>query len=307
LAAGAKTTDLTGIPDREKEDAMNWEPMTIDELARYQQASGAHVVKINHTWWTEARPFFFRPLFPFAEVYPKFKEYPLQSLVGGVLHPVPADVAGNTRMKLFVYDELKEYSADKLAAKQRWIIKKGQENFSAKRITDLNEFIDSAFPIYESFFARTGYFYKKERLKKSVFATWSETLFEYPKIVINGAFHQDKLSAIDISYRVEDVIIDDVFFSDSESQGMRVTDFLLHELRESAASSDARYLFRGFPTGKETLDGSKLKRGCKVFLMPAYCKINPLALYVGKLFMNESYKKLVAMTSITDEDTARTD
>jgi hypothetical protein len=86
-----------------------------------------------------------------------------------------------------------------------------------------------------------------------------------------------------------------------------VTDFLLHELRESAASSDARYLFRGFPTGKETLDGSKLKRGCKVFLMPAYCKINPLALYVGKLFMNESYKKLVAMTSITDEDTARTD
>jgi hypothetical protein len=295
-----------GITDR-GDHAVTWESMTIDELATYQRACGAHVVKINNTWWTEARPFFFRPLFPFAEIHPNFKEYPLQSLVGGILHLVPTGAAGNTNMKLFLYDELKEYSLDKLAAKHKWVIRKGSENFSAKRITDQNEFIDTAFPIYESFFARTGYFYKKDRLKKSVFATWSETLFDHPKIVTTGAYHQDKLSAIDISYRVEDVIIDDVFFSDTESQALRVTDFLLHTLRDAAASSDAKYLFRGFPTGKETLDESKIRRGCKIFQMPAYCKINPLALYVGKVFMNESYKKLVAMTSITDGDKTRPD
>lgn len=281
---------------------MRWEPMTIDELATYQRACGAHVVKIDQTWWTEARPFFYRPLFPFAEIHPEFKKYPLQCLVGGVLHLVPAGSTGNTSMKLFVYDELKYYSLDSCNSKQKWIIKKGMDHFSARTITDRQIFIDSAFPIYQSFFARTSYFYKKDRLKKSVFAAWAKTLFDYPKIMITGAYHQETLSAIDISYQVEDVIIDDVFFSDTQSQALRVTDFLLHTIRSAAAASDAKCLFRGFPSGKQTLDESKLRRGCKIVKIPAYCRINPLALFVGKAFMNESYKKLVAMTSITDGD-----
>lgn len=285
---------------------MIWKPMTLDEYAAFQRASGAKVVKIQDTWWTEARPFFFRPLFPFTAVTPRFDKYPIRALVGGVLHPVPTGVCGNSQMNLFLYDELKGYSIDKLGAKQRWIIKKGMDNFSARRITDLNLFVDEACRIYHSFYQRTGYFYKKERTRKDLFTSWAKPLFAYPQIVVMGAYHQEKLSAVDISYQVEDLIIDDVFFSDTESQPLRVTDFLVHTLRESAKSSDARFIFRGFPSGKQTLDESKLTRGCQILKMPAYCRINPVALSLGKAFMNESYRKLIAMTSFSDTRDDRT-
>jgi len=276
---------------------MIWEPMTVDELAAYQRACGVHVVKIGDTWWIEPRPFFFRTLFPLAEVSPEFRRYPLQHLVGGVLHLVPAGVAGNTSMKLFLYDELADYAVDRMATKQKWVIKKSMENFCAKRITDLNEFVDTAFPIYQSFYDRTKYSYKKERSQKEIFAAWAKTLFDFPKIMVTGAYHQDRLSAVDISYQVENLIIDDVFFSDTQSQGLRVTDFTVHTLRVAAASSTARYLFRGFPCGKRTLDESKIRRGCKIYRIPAYSKVNPVAMLVGKVFMNESYRKLRTITA----------
>ena len=279
---------------------MTWEPMTIDEYASFQRSSGANVVKIRDVWWTEARPFFFRPLFPFTAINPRFNSYPIQSMIGGVLHLVPSDVSGNSSMHMFLYDELKDYSLEKLGAKQRWIIKKGSDNFCARRINGLEQFVEEACEIYQSFYNRTGYFYKKERNDRAYFAAWARTLFQHPKIMVMGAYHQDRLAAVDISYQVDDVIIDDVFFSDTQSQPLRVTDFLVHTLREAAKSSDARYIFRGFPTGKQTLDESKVTRGCKVFKLPAHCRINPLALYVGKAFMNESYRKLIAITSFSE-------
>lgn len=276
---------------------MIWEPMTIDELAAYQRACGVHVVKIQDTWWIEPRPFFFRTLYPLAEINPDFRHYPVQHMIGGVLHLVPNGVDSNTSMKLFLYDQLEEYSTEKMATKQKWVIKKSMENFQAKRITDINEFIDTAFPIYESFYDRTRYSYKKERSQKVIFADWSKNLFNFPKIMITGAYHEGKLAAVDVSYQVEDLIIDDVFFSDTQSQGLRVTDFMVHTLREAAAASGAKFLFRGFPCGKQTLDESKVRRGCKIFRIPAHCKVNPVALFVGRLFMNESYRKLMTITS----------
>lgn len=275
---------------------MTWEPMTLDEYAAFQKAMGAKVVKIDGVWWKEAHPFFFRTLFPFTEVHPGQSRYPLPSFVGGVLHPVPAGGRSNSYMNMFVYDNIKDYGVEGVGAKQRAIIKKAVSNFSARRITDLKEFVDGASPLYVSFYYRTQYFYQKERLKKENFEAWARPFFEYPKVVVTGAFREDRLCAIDVSYQVEDVIIDDVFFSDTESQALKVTDFMLHSLRESAKSSRAGAIFRGFPSGKLSLDRSKLTRGCEVLKIPAFLKINPLALYMSKTFMANSYRKLMAIT-----------
>ena len=276
---------------------MTWDPMSIDELAAFQRSSGARVVKTRGTWWVEARPFFFRPLFPFSAVSPDPGNYPARSRVGGVLHLVPAGASGNSCMNLFLYDEIGDYSLGEMGSKARWIIKKSLENFRAARITDLNSFTEEAYTVYRSFYGRTRYFYKSERTDKESFGSWAKTLFQNPKTVVMGAYHQERLCAVDVSYQVEDIIIDDIFFSDTASQQLRVTDFLLHTLREGAKSSDARYIFRGFPSGKESLDQSKVTRGCKLLQLPAYCRINPLALCLGKATMGASYRKLVAMTS----------
>ena len=274
---------------------MNWERMSIDELAAFRRNGGEHVVKVNGTWWVEVRPFFFRPVFPFSEITPALANYPLSSAVGGVLHLVP-EGRGNSWMNLFLYGDLQHYTLDGMG-KAKWTIKKGMGNFRAARITDLGSFTEQAYPVYRSFYERTRYFYKSERTEKRAFISWAGSVFSNPKVIVMGAYQKERLCAVEIFYQVEDVIIDDVFFSDTASQQLQVTDFMVHTLRDAARSSDAKWLFRGFPSGKESLDRAKTSRGCKVVKLPAHCRINPLALCIGKVAMNASYRKLAAMTS----------
>jgi len=275
--------------------------MSIEEFAAFQQACGSKVVKIGDTWWAEPRPFFFRPLFPFCQVSPDPGNYPVLSLLGGILHPVPVPLQGNSFMHLFIYDQPNEYSIDHLNSKHRQIIKKGSEIFTARRLTDFELFVEEASGLYQSFYQRTRYFYRKDRLDQKLFADWAKPIFDSNKVVVMGAYHGSRLAAIEIAYQVEEVIIEDVYFSDTESLALQVTDFMTHTIREAARSSDARYIFRGFPTGKQTLDNSKILRGCKTLKLPAYSRMNPVALYLAKTFMKEGYQKLMAITAFSDE------
>lgn len=275
---------------------MAWDRMSLEEFAAYRRNSGDHLVNVKGTWWVEARPFFFRPLFPFSTVAPEPDNYPSASLLGGVVHLVPAGKPGNSWINLFLYEDLQDYALERLG-KVAWAARKGLKHFRADRICDLERFVEEAYPVYRSFYQRTRYFYKRERTFKASFHAWARSNFSTPKVVVTGAYQQERLCAVDISYQVEDVIIDDVFFSDSASQQLQVTDFMLHTLREAARQSDARLLFRGYPSGKESLDHCKIIRECKLVPFPAQLRINPLALWVGRAVMNESYRKLAAMTS----------
>jgi hypothetical protein len=275
---------------------MHWERMTIDEYALFQRANGMKVVKINDVWWAEVRPFFFRPLLPFTAIYPKPKQYPLKSLIGGYQHVIPSGVAANSHINFFFFDELQDYSLNKLSDKRRNEIRKGLNNFSVKKIDKVTEFINDAYDIYVSFYYRTKYSYQKKRLNRIFFSSWAATLFEHPKILIIGAYHDNKLSAVNISYLVEEVIFYATFFSSTQSLKLQVTDFIIHIIREAAASSKAKYIFMGMPSGKRSLDKSKTMRGCKLFKMPAYYKINPIALFVARVFMKNSYNKLIGIT-----------
>ncbi|SNB47660.1 hypothetical protein [Geobacter sp. DSM 9736] len=279
--------------------------MTLDQLAAFNRANGMKVQQIGGTWWAEVRPFFFRPLFPFTEIDNAGLRYPKKSLLGGVLHAVSPSFSANTSINLFVYEDPQGYSLQSLGETHRRRTRKGMKHFTVRRILDLEEFIAEAYEIYLSFYSRTNYQYKKERLRIQHFTAWSHTLFSFPHIVVLGAYHAGKLSAIDVSYRVEDVVIDDIFFSDTASQQLQVTDVMLHALREAAASSDAKYVFKGFPSGKPSLDASKILRGCKILSKPAFFKFNPVALFAAKHLMKESYAKLLTMTSpSTPYDTA---
>lgn len=287
---------------------MGWEPMTLDEYAAFARACGSRVRKIHDTWWIEPRPFFYRPLFPFARITPKFKNRPFLSFMGGILHLVPVGVSGNSQLYFFLFDNIKDYSIDKLNVKQRENTRKGLKNFSSRRLTEYEQFVEEGHAVYQSFYQRTNYFYRKDRLKKEVFAAWSKPFFDNPKVVIFGAYHQGKLAAVDISYQVQDIIIDDFFFSDTQSQSLKVTDFMTHTVREAAKTSNLRLIFRGFPSGKRTLDEAKILRGHKLMKLPAHFSMNPIVLRLVKEFRRESYEKLIAMTSFSQvNDTERTD
>lgn len=278
-----------------------WEPMTIDEYAEFQQRTGLKVTKVGDTWWAEPRPFFFRPLFPLAQVPPEPGNHPARSRLGGVMHPVP-DRGGNSFMHLFLYDEPQAYSVDTLNSKHRQTIRRALRDFTPRRLTDKALFVDEACGIYHSFYQRTRYFHQKERLDRKRFAAWAEPLFDNPKVVVMALYREEKLAAVETAYQVEDVIIEDVYFSDTESQGLQVTDAMVHTIREAAKASSARFIFRGYPSGKKSLDQSKIMRDCKVMRLPAYVRINPVVLCLVKRLMPQGYRKLMAMTSLCGLD-----
>jgi len=272
---------------------MYWDQMTMDEFAMFQQSEGLKVVQLDGIWWVEIRPFFFRPLFPFAAIDPQSKRYPLKTLVGGYLHAVPDGVSANSTMNVFVYDDLKSYSLSSLNSKRRKATTTGIKYFTARSLSDVDEFIDSGYDVYISFQKRTNYSYKDERVNRQAFTEWAKNLYRNPKVHKLGAYHNNRLSAIEISYLVEHIIIGDTLFADDTGLKLNVTDFLYHTLREAAAHSDAQYFYLGLPTGVKSLDQSKLSRGCKLLRMPACYEINPVTLSLVKVFMKSSYQKLM--------------
>lgn len=280
---------------------MHWDRMTMDEFALFQQSEGLKVVQIGGVWWVEIRPFFFRPLFPFTVVDPRSAIYPAKTMVGGFLHLAPEGATANSTMNFFVYDNLKEYNLDALSRKRKKAITEGLRNFTARRITDKDEFVEMAHPVYVSFQRRTKYSYKDERLTRQGFSDWTDNLYRHEKVSKLGAYHEGKLYAIEVSYLVEDVIIGDTLFASDEGLRMQVTDFVYHTLRIAAADTDARYFFAGLPTGVTSLDQSKLTRGCKLLKMPACYRMNPVTLSVVKMFMKSSYHKLQQIIAPPEE------
>lgn len=284
---------------------MAWERMSMEEMARCQQAEGLTVLNRGGVWWVEIRPFFFRPLLPFTFVDPRTRPYPGRSIVGGYLHAVPDGVEPNSAMNLFVYHDLKRYNIDSLSYKRRKTIRNAQRVLEVREFQDSSDFLGSAYDVYLSFQKRTGYGYKAERVHREAFARWGKSLFERPKVRKVGVYLSGRLCAVETSYFVEDVIIGDTLFADEAGLAHDVTDLLYHTIREEAAATDARYIFLGFPTGVRSLDRSKFERGCRLLSLPARYCVNPLTLAAVKLLMRPSYQKLLEITAPSVVDDGR--
>lgn len=271
-----------------------WERMTIDEYAALESAHGAVVTKVDGIWWRRVRPFFYQPLFPFLEIVPHSKKIPPAGHLGGYQHVVPGPDMGNSWRNFVIWDEVRGYSIDSVGRHRRNTIKKGMKVFTVREMRDPEEFIAQAYPVYLSFYERTRYRYKNERTDKKYFAQWARTLYRFPKVKILGAYHNDQLSAMDVTYVVEGVLIEATSFSKTEHLKYQVADLMAHVLREKAtACPNVDFLYEGAATGNRGIDQSKLNRGCKIVSKPAFYRLNPLAFLVLKSCMKNAYEKLL--------------
>ena len=275
---------------------MTWERMTIDEYAELASKMGARLHKIDDVWWKEVRPFFFRPLFPFASFIPHSQKAPLSSFLVGFQHLVPTKEYANSNMHFLIFDDLRNYSIESLTHDYRKNIKKGLKNFQVKTISGPGELIDDGFAVYQSFYMRTHYYWKTERTNKKEFVKWVETLFSFPKLLLLGVYSQEHLQAVSVSYFVMNIIIYATYFSKTEALQGRSSELMLHAIRERAASCDGvNWIYMGSPGTKESLDYFKTSRGCKVISKPAYYRLNFVTHFLLKQFRKEDYKKLVGL------------
>jgi hypothetical protein len=268
------------------------EQMTEDELAAFVRDTDTRVVRTNGLWWVEPKPFFFRPLIPLAEFDPTGVRYPVRSSVGGVQHCVPDEAAANSTKSYYVFEEPQKYDLATLSHGHPNKIRKGLKYFQWRRIDDVDQFIIQAHSVYVSFINRTGYSFRKERVNPRKFEAWARAVFKHPKIVLNGAFCGDRLSAVSICYLAGGIYNHDTYFSDTQSLPLRVFDFVIHKVREDAATTGARLVYMGPQTGVVGIDRAKEGRGCNLIVRRTHLRLNPFASFALKWSQPNVYSKL---------------
>jgi hypothetical protein len=271
-----------------------WECMTMDEYAEFEAGNGSEVFKIDGVWWKSVRPFFYQPLFPLHEFAPFAKRPPLAALLGGFQHLVPDPGNANSQKNFFVWENVRQYSIGRINHQFRNNIQRGMKFYSIREVATREEFVAAGHPVYLSFYERTRYGYKKERVDKGNFAGWAANLYRFPKIKKLGAYRGGELAALDISYQLEDVVMEATSFSRTEDLKYHVLDVMAHALREGAAASPGiRLIMRGSVTGEKRIDESKVRRGCTILSKPAYYQMNLFADLLLRSFMKNQYVKLL--------------
>lgn len=275
---------------------MLWERMSIDEYADYEGGNGTKLIKIDDVWWRSVRPFFYRPLLPYQRLAPEKVKPPLLSRLFGYQHPVIEGVPANSYINIIVFDNIHDYSIDGLKKEKRYKIKKGLKNLTIKRISDYQEFVDEGYKVYVSFFKRTQYEWKSDRVHYNGYLKWAKNVFRFPQIVIYGVYLNGELSAINLAYLVEDVIFDAAFFSTTEALKKGSSEVTWHAVREDASQvRDARYIYEGPLSDKRSLDDSKILRGCKIHCLPAYYSINPISRFILKTVCKTAHARLLGL------------
>jgi len=269
--------------------------ISVDEYANLQQAVGEKIVHVGGRWWRQVRPCFFRPLLPFQEFPAHSGKLPPSAWLGGAQHIVPSGHQANSTMSFLIFTAGGRYCLDSLRSKFRREVQSAERRFTVSELTDCTLFKEQAYPIYTAFHARTQYRYLTERLKKSGFDRWAETIFEYKPSLVLGAWHGAELCAVTIANAIEDTLIYSTFFGRDEALRDHVASLLLHMVRLRASQDGGiTQVYVGMPKMVEGhgVDRFLTRRGCRVVTGPAALWLNPASKLLLRWFMSDQYARL---------------
>jgi hypothetical protein len=245
--------------------------MAVEEYAALEIAMGARLVSSGGMWWRAVRPLFYRPLLPFRELAPDRAAYPALARLGGAQHLVSRGVPANSSMSLLVFNDPQSYSPESLDKSRRRDLRRSMERFVVKRLTDVDDFSSSAYPVYLSFYERTKYAYKNDRTDPCRFAEWARTLMRCQKVCVHGAYRGDELVAVGVSFLVEDALFISSMFAESSAIAELVSESVLHTMRAQVAGVRGVNLIFAAMAGMERgLDNFYLLRGAQLEDKPAW-------------------------------------
>ena len=277
-----------------------WQPMTVKEFARFRCSFGERVIESNGIFWRQVRPFFFRPLLPYKEYQATLVKPPPKAWWGGFQYAVPQGPSANSSLNLLLFQDAENYSLETLSDQHRRQIKSAARQWVVRQITDREEFKQSAYPVYLSFYERTRYPFAAQRTRRDYFSQWADRLFQIPKAMILGGYHNGRLGGVSVSLLVDDTVHYPTVFCDTESLRAHLSSFMLHTVREAVAQSRcARQIFAGLGKSAEgrTVDQFYLQRGCQPVRQPARLVLNPVAASLLKRFARKPYAHLMGESS----------
>lgn len=254
------------------------QPMTVAEYAAYEQRLGARVVEADGIYWRRVRPLFYRPLMPFEPLEASDLQKPKPARWGGYQHGVIDPAQANSTMAFLMFREAEKYQLECLDKKRRWEVRTGNRFFSIRPLENAGE-LAASHPVYLDFSRRTRYRYRRDRVRAGRYQKWAETVFQYRKNLVLGAFSEGEIQAVSVCTWVGQTLIYAIFFAREAALKRHVASLMLHTIRSvAAAGKDLRQVYVGMrKSGRaESVDTFYLERGCEVVMFPAYYRIYPL-------------------------------
>jgi hypothetical protein len=265
--------------------------MTLAEYARLEEAAGARLVERGGVFWRRVRPFFYRPLLLSEPVDERTLLAPCR-WPGGFQHVVCDPAHANSTMNFLVYHQTGDYDLQNISHEHRRVIKKAARRFQVRLVESLPELVEQGHRAYLSFYQRTGYGYLADRKNKASFAAWAERLMRSKAIVL-GAYGDEGLTAVSVSYWIADTLEYASLFADTASLKQGVCEVLLHELRRAVGQQPmiCHIVARNYQGGIG-LDQYYLLRGAQIVRKPARFVVNAAARVTLRTFFPRAYAGL---------------
>lgn len=270
-----------------------WEKMSVEEFADFERILGERIFSVNGTFWREVRPLFYRPLVLFQKYPSGSVRPPALSTLGGFQHAVPSVQGANSVLNFLMFQDAERYALDHLDANRKRQVRRSAREFVIRPVTDKNEFKESAYPVYLSFYERTQYRYGSQRRSRDYFSQWADALFGMSKAVVLGGYRHGRLGGVSVSLLVENTVHYAMSFCDNESLQLGFSDLMLHSIRESVATTRcAEQVLAGMYKGGNGLDEFYLLRGCTLVRQPSLLHLNPLTDFVIRHVLPGYYDQL---------------
>lgn len=275
---------------------ISWQKTTLAELAAFEGILGRRSIVANGIYWTEVRPFFYRPLLAYQQIPTQQVKLPASTWLCGFQHAVPPDEISNSSINLLLFQETETYSVGSLSDRHRRQVKAATKQIMIRPITDQEEFKANAYATYVSFYERTRYPFGSQRTRRTFFNWWADELFKVPKVVILGGYLNGRLGGVSVSLMVEETLRYPTVFCDTESLRAHLPSFMLHAVRAAVAEQRcAQQIFAGLcKIGAErSVDQFYLQRGCHQVRLPTRLQLNPLMAFGLKCLAPGQFGRLI--------------
>jgi len=272
----------------------SWQPISDDDLATFQRSMGTKVLKVGDVYWTQVRPFFFRPLLLFKEYDAESIRPPLMSNFGGCQYSVKGAASANSYLNSLFFENSPGYSIATLDNARRRQVKRAQPEYIIQPLTDVQEFKQQAYPVYLSFYERTRYSVGAKRRDPAFFEQWADALFKIPKILVLGGYRSGVLGGISLSYLADQTVVYATFFCDNVALDLYLPGLMIHAVRQAAAALPGiSRVYAGNFKGLRGLDDFYRLRGASLVRQPMRLDINAGALFLLKKLRPKQYAHLL--------------
>jgi len=267
--------------------------MTIDEYAALELRLGARLIRVGEVWWRRVRPFFYRPLLCY-ELLDEACLKPPVGCLGAFQYAVTDPAVSNSTINYLVLDRLQEYDVTKLGRRKRQLLNQATRTFTVREINEPEELKSGAYPVYVSFYKRSGYTYLRQRRRKPDFDRWVDIIFDFGRPFVLGGYEGNELKGVSVSYRLMDTVIYATLFVETEALKKNLGELMLHELRVRAAEEEGvKQVFLRPYHGANSQDRYYMRRGATLVRQPARLHVHPMVLALLRMVSPQHHAALV--------------